>query len=299
MSNDFLSSVVAKMQETQADFDYLSKDKIQDNSLVKLEPKKIGNWEYRDRQPFEIGDISELADSIKKKGQAQPIVVVKADDTFKSIDNVECEYIVIAGYRRWLACKSMGLMIDAVIKHMSFEQAVLCLVSENEKESVSDYSKGMFYKNLLDKEKISKKELYERLGLKRTNFDNYLSFSDVPEEVWSAIGDPRKVSARTAAVIKSFCNKGEIYKQAILSISEHIANGAGEKKISALVEKRVQKKGERNKYATRVALTEQVLLEINKNDLRIKFKNVSGKNYDVLSEKICEAIKDVVNQTNL
>lgn len=297
MSNDFLSSVVAKMQETQADFDYLSKDK--NNSLETLDPEKIGNWEYRDRQPFEMGDINDLADSIKNKGQAQPIVVVNADDTFKTSDDSKCEYIVIAGYRRWLACKSLGLKIDAIIKKMTFEQAILCLVSENEKESVSDYSKGLFYKNLLDKEKIPKKVLYERLGLKRSNFDNYLAFSEVPEEVWSAIGDPRKISARTASVIKSFCNKGELYKQAIISISEHIANGAGEKKISALVEKKVQKNGDKNKNATRVALTDQVLLEINKNNLRVKFQNVSKESHDILSKKICEAIKNVVNQENL
>ncbi|HAT7747550.1 TPA: ParB/RepB/Spo0J family partition protein [Legionella pneumophila] len=300
MNNDFLSSVVAKMEETKAGFENLSKDQIADNALIKIDPNVIGNWEYRDRQSFEMGDIVELANSIKNKGQAQPIVVVKADEWFKTADNSSCEYIVIAGYRRWLACKSLDLKIEAVVRKLSFEQAVLCLVSENEKEAVSDYSKGMFYKNLLDKEKITKKELYERLGLKRTNFDNYLSFAEVPKEIWDAIGDPRKVSARTSSVIKYFCQKGEIYKQAILSISNQIANGAGEKRITTLVEKKIkEEKGAKDDNATRVALSDKIFLEINKNDLRIKFKNISKNNYDILSEKICKAIESVVNQSNL
>ena len=78
------------------------------SSVIGLQPHKIANWIYRDRSEFELGSIDDLANSIKTKGQAQPIVVVLASETFKARDNPDATYVVIAGYRRWLACLKHG-----------------------------------------------------------------------------------------------------------------------------------------------------------------------------------------------
>ena len=183
MTMDFLSNIVNKMEQTQADLDLLTNKNEFIEKVMKVNPYDIGNWEFRDRQDFELGDIDALSESILSKGQAQPIIVVESNGLFKSSDNSVVKYIVIAGYRRWLACKSKNIPVDAIVRKLSIEQAVACLVSENEKEKVSDYSKGMFYYNLLKKERITKKSLYEKLGINRGVFDNYLSFADVPKEV--------------------------------------------------------------------------------------------------------------------
>ena len=44
-------------------------------SIEVIDTNKIDNWEYRDRKEFELGNIEELAYSIKNNGQAQPIVI--------------------------------------------------------------------------------------------------------------------------------------------------------------------------------------------------------------------------------
>jgi len=299
MTDDFLSSVVSKMEETKAGFSRIDSSLDDSDSLVKLDPNTVGNWEFRDRQSFELGDIAELSNSIRNKGQAQPIVVVHSNELFKSDDDKHYPYIVIAGYRRWLACKSEGLMIDAIIRKLSFEQAISCLVSENEKVSVSDFSKGMFYKNLLDREKITKKELYERLGLKRTNFDHFLAFSEVSDEVWNSIGDMKSVSARTAYAIKALCQKGDEYKRAIIKISDQIRGGAGEKKINSMVSRLLRENNVVKDNATRVALSEQVSLEANKNDLKLKVKNLPEKKYELLKSEIIKMVEKLIKQSKI
>ena len=261
MSLDFLDSVAEKVAEAKNQFSSLKtepKDSL--NQILKISPLVIDAWEYRDRQEFELGNIDDLAESIMLKGQAQPIVVVKVSDIFLPKSNNQAEYVVIAGYRRWLACKLAGINIEVIIKELSFDSAVACLIAENEKQSVSEYSKGIFFSSLLKREGVKKKVLYERLGITKTVFNNYLSFSEVPKEVWDAVGDLTKVTARTSGVIKNICQKGEDYKKAIISIASKISLGYAEMKIQKAVE--------------------NYLLSVNnvlpgKNDTTVSFENIN------------------------
>jgi len=292
MSMDFLSSIVDKMEQTKVDLEKVCDIKFIGERVEKIEPDEIANWEYRDRRDFELGNIDDLADSIELKGQAQPIILVKASDSFKSSKINNCRYIVIAGYRRWLACKSRNIMVDSIIRNMTFEQAIACLVSENEKEMVSDYSKGMFYYKLLKKEGITKRALYEKLGIKRGVFDNYISFSEVPCEIWDAVGDLSKVSARTSSTIKLLCQKGSEYKSALISIAKKIADGIGEKKIVSLVTLEISKGINNNgsENATRVAFSDFVYMEHKKGQIKLILKNINDENITLLKLKLSEML---------
>lgn len=298
MSKDFLSSMFDKIEQTKADIEKDIDKKSSYEKVLKMNPNEIANWEYRDRQNFELGNINDLADSIELKGQAQPIIIVKASSLFKSLEVTNCSYIVIAGYRRWLACKSRNLTIDVIIRDMNIEQAIACLVSENEKEKVSDYSKGMFYFKLLEKEKITKKALYEKLGMNRGVFDNYISFSEVPNEIWRAVGDLSNVSARTSSTIKFLSQKGEEYKNALLSISSKIAEGIGEKKITSLVHKELSKVNYKNeaqfKNATRVAFSDLVCMESKKNQIKLDLKNISEDKFELLKIQISALLENFI-----
>ncbi|STX81240.1 chromosome partitioning protein ParB [Legionella busanensis] len=294
MSTDFLSNIVSKMQQTQADLDLITKETESTEKVVKKDPCEIGNWEFRDRQEFELGDIEALSISIASKGQAQPIILVEVNDVFRAKDNAAVKYVVIAGYRRWLACKLKNIPVDSIIRKLSFEQAISCLVSENEKEKVSDYSKGMFYYSLLQKERVTKKTLYERLGINRSVFDNFLSFAEVPKEVWEAVKDMRNVSARSSATIKSICQKGEKEKNAIISIADKIALGIGEKKITALVNKIINENDRVAKSATRVAFSKNIFIEVKNDSLTLTARKIKSKDLETLQEKLSELLKSYI-----
>ena len=298
MTMDFLSNIVNKMEQTQADLDFLANKNEFIEKVIKINSDDIGNWEFRDRQDFELGDINALSESILSKGQAQPIIVVESNSLFKSSDDSVVKYIVIAGYRRWLACKSKNIPVDTIVRKLNFEQAIACLVSENEKEKVSDYSKGIFYYNLLKKERVTKKSLYEKLGINRGVFDNYLSFAEVPKEVWDAVMDMSNVSARSSSAIKSICQKGEKEKNAIIAIADKIALGVGEKKINALVNKILSDEKSRIECnATRVTFTKNVFIDVKEDSLVVTAKKIRNEDIHKLKEKFSEILENYFEES--
>ena len=129
----------------------------------------------------------------------------------------------------------MDMEVDAIVKDIEFNDAIALLDAENEKESVSEYSKGMFYHSLINSNKITRDNLRVRLSLKPASLSNLLSFGDVPKEIWHAVSDVSKVSSRTASVLRSFVNKDKHYVQKIIDISDQIKSGAGEKVITNLL----------------------------------------------------------------
>lgn len=288
MSMDFLNSIKDKMEETKKVFN-VPEETSSEATIVSLDPNEIDNWEYRDRRDFELGDLNALADSIELRGQAQPIIVVKSSEIFNGKDKVKPPYVVIAGFRRWLACKQRGLKVEAIIRELSFEQAIGCVVSENEKESVSDFSKGMFYHELLRREGVSKKTLFEKLGMKRSMFNNYLSFAEVPNDIWQAVGDLSKVSARTSSSIKLLSQKSAEHHQAIKNIADKIAEGAGEKVITQLVNKQLQTSNRlsvNSQRATRVVLSRKISMKYSLKGIQIDLKGMSEAQQKNLQSKI-------------
>ncbi len=294
MNQTFLDKIKNRIEETKEELN-IPEETSGHEAIVKLSPNEIGNWEYRDRQSFELGDLDELATSIETKGQAQPIVVVRVNDEFIAQNSEKARYVVIAGFRRWLACKSRGLSIDAVIRDLSFEEAVACVMAENEKEQVSDYSKGMFFHKLLETEKVNKVTLYERFGMKRSHFNNFLAFAEVDAEFWQVIGDLSKVSARTASTIKLLIQKGDAYRKALITISEKIRDGAGERTILALVDKELQPVTPKKvvKYdVTRQAFAKGLVLATDSKGFRIECKRFELQKKQELKNRIEALLQD-------
>lgn len=247
-----------------------------DEKVVSLHCDLLDTWEFRDRKGFELGDITQLANSIRFKGQSQPIVVVRASEEFKPKTNLSAHYVVIAGYRRWLACKTHNLFVQAIIKKMNFDEAVACLVSENEKEDVSDYSKGFFYASVLESERITQEALAEKLGISGSRLSQFLAFAQIPETLWQVIGDSSKVSARTAAAMRCIINRGDDYEKALYKVSSSIAKGYGEKRLREEVDAIVLHKNKREDKASRLSCNKEIpLMTVKKGQIHFN-KSISG-----------------------
>ncbi len=257
--------------------------------IVNLNCSHIDTWEFRDRKAFELGNIDDLAASIKHGGQCQPIVVVRPSASFKPKDDSSAQYVVIAGYRRWMACKKYNMDVLAVVRNLTFEQAITVLASENEKETVSEYSKGMFYHTLLNTQKISEEQLSQRLNISIASLHAYLAFSLVPEKIWESVGDLSHVSAKTAAVILSFLNQGPMYVKAIKSIAKKIAHGYGEKRIQEAVESVINKKLNRPSTEEEdhsVKFNGKVIMNLHQGKIKLDKSLIANPHYQDLIQEI-------------
>lgn len=76
-----------------------------DSSILELDPDEIKKgWRARK----DLGDITELAESIRDVGQMQPVAV-------KPSKKETGTYVIIAGMRRIRACKQLGVKVKAVV----------------------------------------------------------------------------------------------------------------------------------------------------------------------------------------
>ena len=107
---------------------YAVETKKKDSAADKKEPEttvKLRLVEPASSQPrlkFDEDTLTELAESIKKYGVIQPIVVKKVED----------HYQIIAGERRWRAAKQAGLKdIPVIIKDYDEQQIAEIALIEN------------------------------------------------------------------------------------------------------------------------------------------------------------------------
>ena len=198
--------------------------------IIDIDPATCKNWFYSDRNDFELGDIDDLAEDIKNNGQIQPAIVRKTHD-------LNFEYEIIAGERRWRACSLAGLKLKAVVVDKDDLECLVIQTSENKKHGLSPYSLAKVYSKLMSQLDISQNELAKKIGMPKASLSNLMAFNKVPQVVWDNVRDMSKVSASTAAYLSVNCNKSNMHLDAIISLSGKIRDGIGADGLDKLVNK--------------------------------------------------------------
>lgn len=131
------------------------------------------------RRHFDPVQLQELSDSIRLDGLLQPIVVRRVDGGFE----------LIAGERRWRACKALGMgRIPAVIRNAEEDQQlVLALVENLQRADLNPIEEGMAIRRLLDEFQLTHDEVARRVGKERSTVTNAMRLLDLPLEVKEAV----------------------------------------------------------------------------------------------------------------
>jgi len=198
-------------------------------NIIEINPRDCTRWKYADRSFFEFGDLGLLAESIRKHGQIEPVYV----RTLK--DHPKFKYEVLAGSRRWKACLNEDLTMKAIVNNVSDFEASIIQIKENEKVTISEYSKGMSFSKLKEDHKLTQEQLSEITGCSRRKIQNLLAFAKVDKAIWDSVSNISKVSAKSAETILSLSKKSDTYKHALIEIAEEIRKGAGSRRIEQLV----------------------------------------------------------------
>lgn len=116
--------------------------------LVYLPIKEL--YPHPDNPRKEIGDITELAESIKVKGIMQNLTVVKGHREGEQY--VDSGYTVIIGHRRLAASKKAGLSeLPCVIAEMSQQDQVVTMLLENmQRSDLTVYEQAKGFQMMLD-----------------------------------------------------------------------------------------------------------------------------------------------------
>lgn len=131
---------------------------------------RLSNIEPNPDQPrknFEQKPLQELADSIRENGLIQPLVVRPIEDG---------RYMLIAGERRWRACRMAGLQeAPAVILEAdALRSAQLTLIENLQREDLNPLEAAHGYDALISNFGLTQEEASRRIGCSRSALANTL-----------------------------------------------------------------------------------------------------------------------------
>ena len=131
---------------------------------------------YQPRADMDENALAELADSIKKQGLLQPLLVRKT-----SIGRYE----IIAGERRWRACQMAEMTeIPVVVRQVDDETAMAMALIENlQREDLNAMDQARAMQRLTNEFSLTHQQVAELLCKSRTAVSNFLRLLNLNSDV--------------------------------------------------------------------------------------------------------------------
>lgn len=147
------------------------------------------------RTVFGDEELMELAESIKKYGIIQPVILKKEQYG---------TYTLIAGERRTRAAVMAGLKkVPAIIRDDNEKDAaILSLVENVQRENLSYIEEATAYKRLMDEYGFSQQEIAKHVGKKQSTISNKIRLLALPEEIIEELTKNRLTERHARALLK-------------------------------------------------------------------------------------------------
>ena len=143
----------------------------ENKGLLLIPIEKIYRDETQPRKEFDEKRINELAQSIKKNGLIQPLIVKKKD-----LEN----YYLVAGERRWRAAQKTDLKIlPALLLPEDLDKDEISLIENIQREDLKASEEANAYKRLIEKNNYTHETLSNIVGKSRSHITNLLRILDL------------------------------------------------------------------------------------------------------------------------
>lgn len=133
---------------------------------------------HQPRQQFDEAALSRLAESIRREGVMQPIVV-------RPVDGQSGRYELVAGERRWRAAQLADLtQIPAMIRELDEKQiAEWALIENLQREDLNPIERALAFQHLIDQFHLSHDQVADQVGIDRSSVTNSLRLLGLCESV--------------------------------------------------------------------------------------------------------------------
>ena len=188
--------------------------------INKLEPNR-----EQPRKNFDQEALAELADSIKKFGLIQPILVQDRDSYYE----------IVAGERRWRASKLAGLKeVPVIIRKFTEQEIVEISLSENsQREDLNPIEEALAYKRLHTEFNLKQDEVADRVSKSRAAVANSMRLLKLAENVQQMVIDG-EISTGHARALLAIEDENEQYRIALKVYNEKMSVRDVEKLIKNL-----------------------------------------------------------------
>ncbi len=178
------------------------------------------------RKIFDEEELNALADSIKKYGVIEPIVVTKNDK----------HYEIIAGERRWRASRIAGIkQVPVIIKDYSDQEKMEVALIENlQRSDLNPIEEANAYKLLIDVYNLTQEEVADKVSKSRTAVTNFLRLLKLSENVQEMLVDGR-LSIGHARPLLALSDPDLQYETALLIYDRKMSVREAEKLVKKLL----------------------------------------------------------------
>lgn len=197
-------------------------------STTEIEIDLIVPNKNQPRKNFDKEKIAELALSIQEHGLVQPLIVVKDGGFYK----------IVAGERRWRACKSIGLKtVPVIVKEYDEKQvAEIALVENLQREDLNPIEESNGYKQLMEDFGLTQEEVASRVQKSRSAVANSLRLLALPKKVIELV-ENGKLSMGHARAILSAPTDAKMIEIANMVVEK----GLSVRQVEALVKEKEEK----------------------------------------------------------
>ncbi len=194
--------------------------------VISVDLDKVTPGKLQPRKAFNNTKLKELADSIAVNGLLQPIVVSSENN----------EYKIIAGERRYRACKMLGLtQIPVIVKDIEDNVILeLALIENIQREELTSIEEAEAYLKLMQDFGYTQEDISNNVGKSRSHIGNLLRLNKLPEIVKNYINEEKLSMGHARCLIGQ--------DDAIELAGKIIANDLSVRQTEDLIKRRKQDK---------------------------------------------------------
>ena len=245
------------------------------------------------RSHFDDNSMKELADSIKEQGLLMPILVKKEKN---SINNKK--FIIIAGERRWRACKSLKMKtINAIIiKNTSEKSDALAAIIENvQRENLSVLEEAIAYDKLIKNYRMKHEDIAKSTGKSRSYITNLLRILSLNEGVKKLLNEKKISFGHARAMLNApnqlvLANKVIADNMSVRQLEDFLRAGGNKDKKNTFIKKRLNLKD-----ANIVDYEKYLSLKLG---YKVEIKDKEGRGYLLVRYKNLEQLDAIIDLFN-
>lgn len=164
-----------------------------DAALLELDPRDLRPNPSQPRTTFREEALEELAESIRRDGVQEPVLVRKRSG----------QYELVSGERRVRAAIMADLpTVPAICRDVSdADMLKLGLIENIQREDLNAIELALAYQRLIDEFGWTQEELAEQIGKNRVTVTNTLRLLNLPKDVQAAVADERITMGHARAIL--------------------------------------------------------------------------------------------------
>lgn len=234
--------------------------------IVYIDINEIKPNRTQPRKFFDAEKIKELAESIKKYGVIQPIMLRPE----------ALGYEIVAGERRWRAAREAGLkVVPALVRDLDEEQNMFIALIENiQREDLNPIEEARAYDEMSQKYRMTQEEISNSMGKSRPYIANMLRLLKLNEKVQDLVLQGM-ISQGHGKILAGIQNKDKQLKLANETVNKNLTVRQLEK-LAAGKEKLCSEKNRSAKKSREILNVEEELKTLLGTKVEIKSDGKKG-----------------------